>query len=108
VLWASFRCLAANLTGSFAATKSGQQPRAGRERRSFRAVARLARIDAPNLVVKPAAEEGVMLTLADAARHPGDTVLPLVVDSQLTDARAPSALGRPTSLYGHQSSRHSG
>jgi toluene monooxygenase system protein E len=40
-----------------------------------------------NLVVKPCIEEGVMLTLADAARHSGDTVLPLVVDSQINDAR---------------------
>jgi len=40
-----------------------------------------------NLVIKPAVEEGVMLALADAARHGGDTLLPLVVDSQLNDAR---------------------
>lgn len=40
-----------------------------------------------NLVVKPYVEEGVMLALADAARRNGDTVLPLVVDSQLNDAR---------------------
>jgi toluene monooxygenase system protein E len=40
-----------------------------------------------NLVVKPAIEEGVMLTLADMARHNGDTVLPLIVDSQINDAR---------------------
>lgn len=40
-----------------------------------------------NVVVKPAVEEGVMLTLADAARQNGDSVLPLVVDSQIHDAR---------------------
>lgn len=40
-----------------------------------------------NLVLKPVLEEGVMLTLADMARQNGDTVLPLVVDSQLNDAR---------------------
>lgn len=40
-----------------------------------------------NVIAKPAIEEGVMLTLADAARHHGDSVLPLVVDSQLNDAR---------------------
>lgn len=40
-----------------------------------------------NLVVKPCVEEGVMLALADAARRNDDTVLPLVVDSQINDAR---------------------
>jgi len=40
-----------------------------------------------NLVIKPFLEEGVMLALADAARHQGDTVLPLIVDSQIVDAR---------------------
>jgi toluene monooxygenase system protein E len=40
-----------------------------------------------NLVVKPCVEEGVMLALADAARQHGDMVLPLVVDSQINDAR---------------------
>jgi toluene monooxygenase system protein E len=38
-------------------------------------------------VLKPALEEGAMLVLADAARHNGDTLLPLVVDSQINDAR---------------------
>lgn len=40
-----------------------------------------------NLIVKPCLEEGVMLALADAARHNGDSVLPLVTDSQINDAR---------------------
>jgi toluene monooxygenase system protein E len=40
-----------------------------------------------NVVVKPCIEEGVMLALADAGRQNGDTVLPLLVDSQLNDAR---------------------
>lgn len=40
-----------------------------------------------NGVLKPAVEEGVMLALADAARQSGDSVLPLVVDSQINDAR---------------------
>lgn len=40
-----------------------------------------------NLVVKPTVEEGVMVALADAARHQGDTVLPLLTESQLNDAR---------------------
>lgn len=40
-----------------------------------------------NLVLKPTLEEGVMLTLADMARQNSDTVVPLVVDSQLNDAR---------------------
>lgn len=40
-----------------------------------------------NLVVKPTVEEGVMVALADAARHNGDTLLPLVTDSELNDAR---------------------
>jgi toluene monooxygenase system protein E len=40
-----------------------------------------------NLIVKPVVEEGVMLALGDAARQQADTVLPLVVDSQLNDAR---------------------
>jgi len=40
-----------------------------------------------NLVVKPCVEEGVMLALADAAPPNGDTLLPLLVDSQMNDAR---------------------
>lgn len=40
-----------------------------------------------NLVVKPCLEEGFMQPLADAARDNGDTLLPLLVDSQLADAR---------------------
>lgn len=40
-----------------------------------------------NVIVKPMIEEGVMLNLADMARHSGDSVLPLIVDSQINDAR---------------------
>ena len=40
-----------------------------------------------NLVVKPSVEEGVMLSLADAAPPNGDSLLPLLVDSQISDAR---------------------
>lgn len=40
-----------------------------------------------NLVVKPCVEEGIMTSLADAGRRSGDTIMDLLTNSQLGDAR---------------------
>lgn len=47
-----------------------------------------------NLVVKPSVEEGVMTALADVASRSDDTVLPLLTNSQLADAKRHKAWTR--------------
>jgi toluene monooxygenase system protein E len=47
-----------------------------------------------NLVLKPCVEEGIMTTLADVAGRADDTVLPMLVNSQLGDARRHKAWAR--------------